>query len=173
MVLFSLSERWRPSDVTVRSRSSAPPCAERDGKFCLAPAQHCFTRMRFSSWPVCHHAHRRISWRLTLACKKRTMVCRFFLGWSKYGASDVCCATGEACWWTIHPASKQRSEGEKVRVSDDVILVSVATERYLVSPLTCWTPCWDPDLQDYTFSTWLTIKMVLLSWRRSIRHCGA
>lgn len=40
---------------------------------------------------------------------------------------------GEACWWTIHPASKQRSEGEKVRVGDDVILVSVATERYLAS----------------------------------------
>ncbi|XP_035212318.1 ryanodine receptor-like isoform X2 [Stegodyphus dumicola] len=38
---------------------------------------------------------------------------------------------GEACWWTIHPASKQRSEGEKVRVGDDLILVSVATERYL------------------------------------------
>ena len=38
---------------------------------------------------------------------------------------------GKACWWTIHPASKQRSEGEKVRVGDDVILVSVATERYL------------------------------------------
>ena len=42
---------------------------------------------------------------------------------------------GEACWWTIHPASKQRSEGEKVRVGDDLILVSVATERYLVSCL--------------------------------------
>ncbi|OQV16827.1 Ryanodine receptor [Hypsibius exemplaris] len=40
-------------------------------------------------------------------------------------------AYGEACWWTIHPASKQRSEGEKVRVGDDLILVSVATERYL------------------------------------------
>ncbi|KRX28175.1 Ryanodine receptor 44F [Trichinella nelsoni] len=38
---------------------------------------------------------------------------------------------GEFCWWTIHPASKQRSEGEKVRFGDDVILVSVATERYL------------------------------------------
>ncbi|KRZ77566.1 Ryanodine receptor 44F, partial [Trichinella papuae] len=38
---------------------------------------------------------------------------------------------GESCWWTIHPASKQRSEGEKVRFGDDVILVSVATERYL------------------------------------------
>lgn len=33
----------------------------------------------------------------------------------------------------MHPASKQRSEGEKVRVGDDLILVSVATERYLVS----------------------------------------
>lgn len=31
-----------------------------------------------------------------------------------------------------------RSEGEKVRVGDDLILVSVATERYLVSNLyTC------------------------------------
>src|SRR5436309_370088 len=39
---------------------------------------------------------------------------------------------GESCWWTLHPASKQRSEGEKVRVGDDLILVSVATERYLV-----------------------------------------
>ena len=39
---------------------------------------------------------------------------------------------GESCWWTIHPSSKQRSEGEKVRVGDDAILVSVATERYLV-----------------------------------------
>ncbi|NXC92830.1 RYR2 protein, partial [Certhia familiaris] len=37
----------------------------------------------------------------------------------------------EACWWTIHPASKQRSEGEKVRVGDDLILVSVSSERYL------------------------------------------
>ncbi|XP_019738677.1 ryanodine receptor 3 [Hippocampus comes] len=40
-------------------------------------------------------------------------------------------AIGEACWWTIHPASKQRSEGEKVRIGDDLILVSVSTERYL------------------------------------------
>lgn len=40
---------------------------------------------------------------------------------------------GEACWWTVHPASKQRSEGEKVRVGDEIILVSVATERYLVT----------------------------------------
>ena len=38
---------------------------------------------------------------------------------------------GEACWWTVHPASKQRSEGEKVRVSDDIILSSVSSERYL------------------------------------------
>lgn len=42
------------------------------------------------------------------------------------------CLVGEACWWTIHPASKQRSEGEKVRVGDDLILVSVSSERYLV-----------------------------------------
>lgn len=40
---------------------------------------------------------------------------------------------GEACWWTIHPTSKQRSEGEKVRIGDDLILVSVSSERYLVS----------------------------------------
>uniref|UniRef100_A0A3Q3BSM2 Ryanodine receptor 1a (skeletal) n=1 Tax=Kryptolebias marmoratus TaxID=37003 RepID=A0A3Q3BSM2_KRYMA len=40
-------------------------------------------------------------------------------------------STGEACWWTIHPASKQRSEGEKVRVGDDLILVSASSERYL------------------------------------------
>uniref|UniRef100_A0A8C3VA48 Ryanodine receptor 1 n=1 Tax=Catharus ustulatus TaxID=91951 RepID=A0A8C3VA48_CATUS len=40
-------------------------------------------------------------------------------------------AAGEACWWTMHPASKQRSEGEKVRVGDDLILVSVSSERYL------------------------------------------
>lgn len=43
--------------------------------------------------------------------------------------------TGEACWWTIHPASKQRSEGEKVRVGDDLILVSVSSERYLVTTI--------------------------------------
>lgn len=42
------------------------------------------------------------------------------------------CPLGEACWWTIHPASKQRSEGEKVRIGDDLILVSVSSERYLV-----------------------------------------
>nr|XP_061824814.1 ryanodine receptor 3-like isoform X1 [Nerophis lumbriciformis] len=40
-------------------------------------------------------------------------------------------STGEACWWTIHPASKQRSEGEKVRIGDDLILVSISSERYL------------------------------------------
>ena len=33
---------------------------------------------------------------------------------------------------SMHPASKQRSEGEKVRVGDDLILVSVSSERYLV-----------------------------------------
>uniref|UniRef100_A0A8C5JBB1 Ryanodine receptor 2 n=1 Tax=Junco hyemalis TaxID=40217 RepID=A0A8C5JBB1_JUNHY len=49
----------------------------------------------------------------------------FFLCW--YSMLTL----GEACWWTIHPASKQRSEGEKVRVGDDLILVSVSSERYL------------------------------------------
>lgn len=44
-----------------------------------------------------------------------------------------CMVSGEVCWWTVHPASKQRSEGEKVRVGDDLILVSVSSERYLVS----------------------------------------
>lgn len=47
--------------------------------------------------------------------------------WLRHGFT-----VGEACWWTIHPASKQRSEGEKVRVGDDLILVSVSSERYLV-----------------------------------------
>lgn len=51
----------------------------------------------------------------------RDMLCLFVLS-----------VAGEACWWTIHPASKQRSEGEKVRVGDDLILVSVSSERYLV-----------------------------------------
>lgn len=50
----------------------------------------------------------------------------------------VCVYVGEACWWTIHPASKQRSEGEKVRVGDDLILVSVSSERYLVSSSCVW-----------------------------------
>ncbi|KAG2467378.1 RYR2 protein, partial [Polypterus senegalus] len=45
--------------------------------------------------------------------------------------SQLSVTRGEACWWTIHPASKQRSEGEKVRVGDDLILVSVSSERYL------------------------------------------
>ena len=40
---------------------------------------------------------------------------------------------GEACWWTINRAHKQSSEGEKVRIGDDLILVSVSSERYLVS----------------------------------------
>lgn len=44
-----------------------------------------------------------------------------------------CLCLGEACWWTVHPATRQRSEGEKVRVGDDLILVSVSSERYLVS----------------------------------------
>ncbi|XP_068183975.1 ryanodine receptor 2 isoform X2 [Antennarius striatus] len=38
---------------------------------------------------------------------------------------------GEACWWIVQPASRQRSEGEKVRVGDDLILINVSSERYL------------------------------------------
>lgn len=55
-----------------------------------------------------------------------TFVCIFF---------SFILPAGESCWWTIHPASKQRSEGEKVRVGDDLILVSVSSERYLVCEL--------------------------------------
>lgn len=38
----------------------------------------------------------------------------------------------EACWWTIHQLPS-RGQGEKVRGGDDLILVSVSSERYLVS----------------------------------------
>ena len=56
------------------------------------------------------------------------------MGWQcGWGGSGALCRAGEAWWWTLHPASKQRSEGEKVRVGDDIILVSVSSERYLVS----------------------------------------
>ncbi|XP_078788602.1 ryanodine receptor 2 isoform X2 [Oryzias latipes] len=54
--------------------------------------------------------------------------------------------TGEACWWTVHPSSRQRSEGEKVRVGDDLILVSVASERYL--HLIFGTVCDNKSLSD-------------------------
>ena len=57
---------------------------------------------------------------------------------------------GEACWWTVHPSSKQRSEGEKVRVGDDAILVSVATERYLVSDI---RDSWCKSFMPLTFHT--------------------
>lgn len=43
------------------------------------------------------------------------------------------CGLGERCWWIVHPSSRQRSEGEKVRVGDDLILVNMSSERYLVS----------------------------------------
>lgn len=58
---------------------------------------------------------------------------KWVLGWLDLLHVSILSLTGEACWWTIHPASKQRSEGEKVRVGDDLILVSVSSERYLVS----------------------------------------
>jgi len=41
----------------------------------------------------------------------------------------------ESCWFTVHPASNQRSEGEKVRAGDDIFLVNVANERYLSAQL--------------------------------------
>uniref|UniRef100_A0A3Q3DJS7 Ryanodine receptor 2b (cardiac) n=1 Tax=Hippocampus comes TaxID=109280 RepID=A0A3Q3DJS7_HIPCM len=40
---------------------------------------------------------------------------------------------GEACWWTVHPASRQRSEGEKVRAGDDLILVNVGLGDSLIA----------------------------------------
>lgn len=63
-------------------------------------------------------------------------VLHHFLPAQPVAAADTAGArvvAGEACWWTIHPASKQRSEGEKVRIGDDLILVSLSSERYLVS----------------------------------------
>lgn len=75
--------------------------------------------------------------------RKWTQVCfswthRCFICCNTDDDDDVCVCVGEACWWTIHPASKQRSEGEKVRVGDDLILVSVSSERYLVSSSCVW-----------------------------------
>lgn len=49
------------------------------------------------------------------------------------GAVCFLYALGETCWWIVHPSSRQRSEGEKVRVGDDLILVNMSSERYLVS----------------------------------------
>lgn len=67
----------------------------------------------------------------------------------------LCVCVGEACWWTIHPASKQRSEGEKVRVGDDLILVSVSSERYLVSSSCAWEHVRRGD-------SYLTITLLLI-----------
>lgn len=92
----------------------------------------------YSIWLVCRPARPTTSW-LSTSVYNNILKVRFeeyFLLKIlvnfydlKYDAARL----GEACWWTVHPASKQRSEGEKVRVGDDLILVSVATERYLVS----------------------------------------
>lgn len=98
--------------------------------------------LRCSTWAVwLHRAPSQTNWLLMSACRKTPQVamnvflpkmsithrCRFFILYISI--------TGEACWWTIHPASKQRSEGEKVRVGDDLILVSVSSERYLVTTI--------------------------------------
>lgn len=64
---------------------------------------------------------------------------------------------GEACWWTIHPASKQRSEGEKVRVGDDLILVSVSSERYLVR-----LPVLHPSCSDINCAMLNSVSLCLL-----------
>ncbi len=70
-----------------------------------------------------------INWHSMSEFKNRTKVIKTL---DKKNLYFHCHYLGESSWWTIHPASKQRSEGEKVRAGDDVILVSVATERYLV-----------------------------------------
>lgn len=76
---------------------------------------------------------------------------------------SACVCVGEACWWTIHPASKQRSEGEKVRVGDDLILVSVSSERYLVSSSCAWEHVRRGDSN-------LTITFLLIISLHSIIH---
>ena len=49
----------------------------------------------------------------------------------------------ESAWWMVACASKNRSEGEKVRVSDDIILSSVSSERYLhLAPLSNTEKAW-------------------------------
>lgn len=127
------------------------------------------TVLCYSIWPVWRRPDPwRINYHLMWDCKRTRQVetvwscahrpCFLF-------SSYVClCVPGEACWWTIHPASKQRSEGEKVRIGDDLILVSVSSERYLVSvnhsfslvtvhtcptmPLPCTSACNIADLED-------------------------
>lgn len=97
------------------------------------------SRLCCSTWAAWRRpAHWRTSWLLTWACRKIPQVASLSeAGWSThtrdhFSFCKCSSVTGEACWWTIHPASKQRSEGEKVRVGDDLILVSVSSERYLV-----------------------------------------
>ncbi|KAF5904193.1 ryanodine receptor 2-like, partial [Clarias magur] len=64
---------------------------------------------------------------------------------------------GETCWWTVHPASKQRSEGEKVRVGDDLIFVSVSSERYLhVS--------WGPGISEERMNTTVDASFQQTLW---------
>lgn len=98
----------------------------------------------------------------------------------------VCVCVGEACWWTIHPASKQRSEGEKVRVGDDLILVSVSSERYLVShwkrlcgcqwlviSLTFISLSLNPSFFSFCRSSTYHTAVAVCTWMPpSSRHCG-
>lgn len=101
--------------------------------------------LHFSTWAVwLLRAHWQTSWLLMWACRKNPQVALYFILLHLLifylfipNSESVSPQTGEACWWTIHPASKQRSEGEKVRVGDDLILVSVSSERYLVTIIFC------------------------------------
>uniref|UniRef100_G3U9F3 Ryanodine receptor 1 n=1 Tax=Loxodonta africana TaxID=9785 RepID=G3U9F3_LOXAF len=75
------------------------------------------------------HAHSRMYLSCLTTSRSMTDKLAFDVGLQEDALSPP--LIGEACWWTTHPASKQRSEGEKVRVGDDLILVSVSSERYL------------------------------------------
>lgn len=76
---------------------------------------------------------------------------------------------GESCWWTIHPASKQRSEGEKVRFNDDVILVSVFSERYLVRNKRFVVSPWK-SVQLVCFHSISTLTCQRMNTDASMRH---
>uniref|UniRef100_A0A4W5NRM4 Ryanodine receptor 3 n=1 Tax=Hucho hucho TaxID=62062 RepID=A0A4W5NRM4_9TELE len=87
----------------------SPQAAQGGGHRTLLYGHAILLRHSFSAMVRLHHTHSSIT----------------------QGKLSLCAPAGEACWWTIHPASKQRSEGEKVRIGDDLILVSVSSERYL------------------------------------------
>lgn len=120
-------------------------CSRTDRQISIAVSTKSNNWLYFvrSIWLVYRPARPTTSWLSTSVCSSILKVSRWNAIKLIYELLDInsCHAyarniidhLGEACWWTVHPASKQRSEGEKVRVGDDLILVSVATERYLVS----------------------------------------